>query len=193
MSRRFGSPRLMPKSRRKHKKARFLNRGIGFSYRKASRALNLRLAPLSNTHASARSVRLGLACRSCRFGVLLVSRRVDSVESIWSAAWVAIRSRVASIRSISSRFADFLLAFRPDSVDSLESCRVETRGANTKKARFLNREIGLSYRKASRALNLRLIPRANTRASVRSVLLGLARRSCIVMLTSDRRHIAHYI
>ena len=124
---------------------------------------------------------------SSRFGVLIVS-----VESIWSAAWVAIRSRVASIRSISSRFADFLLAFRPDSVDSLESCRVETRGANTKKARFLNREIGLSYRKASRALNLRLIPRANTRASVRSVLLGLARRSCIVMLTSDRRRIVHY-
>ena len=43
-----------------------------------------------------------------------------------------------------------------------------------------------------RALNLRLIPLANTRASVRSVLRGLARRFCIVMLTSGRRHIVHY-
>ena len=143
-----------------------------------------------------------------------------------------IRSRFgrfgASIRSISSRFADFLLAFRPDSVairsirrvDSVASCRFgallvsrfgvpvvpirsrrvdsdhrgqcRSQGANTKKARFLNRGIGLSYRKASRALNLRLVPLSNTCASARSVLRGLARRSCIVMITSGRRHIVHY-
>ena len=56
------------------------------------------------------------------------------------------------------------------------SRRVETRGANTKKARFLNRGIGLSYRKASRALNLLSVPLSNTCASARSVRLGLARR-----------------
>ena len=89
------------------KKARFLNRGIGFSYRKASRALNIRLVPLSNTRASARGVRLGLACRvdlecclcrvasirSIRSSVLSISarrfgrfRRVVSVDSVASVA-----------------------------------------------------------------------------------------------------------
>ena len=114
-----------------------------------------------------------------------------------------------AIRSISSRFADFLLAFRADSVGFVASFRADSVGfvairrlplgvscrhqrQDTKKARFLNRGIGLSYRKVSRALNLQLIPLANTRASVRGVLRGLARRSCIVMLTSDRRHIVHY-
>ena len=54
---------------------------------------------------------------SVDFGVLLVSCRVDSV------------GRVASIRSVASRFADFLLAFRPDSVAirSIRSCCVASR------------------------------------------------------------------
>ena len=45
--------------------------------------------------------------------------------------------------------ADFVAIWRAG-----RAGRVETRGANTKKARFLNRGIGFSYRKASRALNL---------------------------------------
>ena len=40
---------------------------------------------------------------------------------------------------------------------------------------------------------LPLVPLANTRASARSVLLGLVRRSCIATLISGRRHIVHYI
>ena len=51
---------------------------------------------------------------------------------------------------------------------------------------------GFSYRKVSCALNLLLAPLSSTCASVRGVLLGLARRFCIVMITSDRRHIVHY-
>ena len=55
---RFGSTRPMPKSRRKHKKKPDSSIGeSGCSYRNASRALNLRLVPLSNTCASDRSVR----------------------------------------------------------------------------------------------------------------------------------------
>ena len=54
-------------------------------------------------------------------------------------------------------------------------------------------ESGLGCRKASRALNLLLVPLSNNRASARSVRLGLARRSCIVMLTSDHRRIGRYI
>ena len=128
----------------------------GLSYRKASRALNLPLAPLSNTRASARGVRLGLACRSRRVGVLLVSRF--------------------------GRFG------RVDAPRPMPKAR-----RKHKKARFLNRRIGLSYRKASCALNLPLAPLSNTRASARSVRLGLARRSCIVMPTSGRRRIGRYI
>ena len=93
---------------------------------------------------------------SCRF------RRVDSVASIRSRRFGRF-GRVASCRSC--RFGALLV-----------SRRVETRGANTKKARFLNRGIGLSYRKASRALNLLSVPLSNTCASARSVRLGLARR-----------------
>ena len=81
----------------------------------------------------------------------------------------------------------FGASFRADSADTLPTPKTRH-----KKARFLNRGIGFSYRKVSRALNLRLIPLSNTRVDVRSVLLGLARRSCIVPLTSDRRHIVHY-
>ena len=117
----------------------------------------------------------GLQIRS-RFGW----RTVDSAGHVASfrADSVAIRS----IRSISSRrFGRFRRAV---------SCRHQRQ--DTKKARFLNRGIGLSYRKVSRALKLRLIPLSNTRVDVRIVLLGLARRSCIVMLTSGRRHIVHY-
>ena len=118
-----------------------------------------------------------------------------------------IRSRPVDFgASIRSRPVDFGASIRSRPVDfvaicglplgvSVASCRVDSvvsrrsQGANTKKARFLNRGIGLSYRKASRALNLRLIPLASKRASARSVRLGLARRFCIVMPTSDRRHI----
>ena len=92
---------------------------------------------------------------------------VVPVVPIWSAACVAI--------------------WRAGRADSVVSRR--SQGANTKKARFLDRGIGLSYRKASRALNLPLAPLSNTCASVRGVLLGLARRFCIVMPTSDRRRI----
>ena len=69
------------------------------------------------------------------------------------------------------------------------SCRHTSQ--DTKKPDSSIGESGFSYRKASRALNLLLAPLSNTRASVRSVLLGLARRFCIVMPTSDRRHIVH--
>ena len=87
----------MSKARRKHKKkARFLDRGIGLSYRKASRALNLRLAPLSNTRVSARGVRLGLARRFGR----VASRRV----AIWRADCVGrVDAGRVAIRSISAR------------------------------------------------------------------------------------------
>ena len=86
--------------------------------------------------------------------------------------------------AISSRFADFLLSIRADTMP-------------TPKPRHKKSPIPQSGNRASaiarcRALNLRLVPLANTRASVRSVLLGLARRSRIVMLTSGRRHIARY-
>ena len=110
---------VVPKARRKHKKARFLNRRIGLSYRKASRALNLRLVPRANTRASARGVRLGLARRfgrvgrvASRFGVLIVS--VASIRSIRSRRCRACRDSVdfgASI-SVASR-RDLALRSRP--------------------------------------------------------------------------------
>ena len=63
--------------------------------------------------------------------------------------------RVDSVASIRSRRFSRDLARRSCRFGALlVSRRVETRGANTKKARFLNRGIGFSYRKASRALNL---------------------------------------
>ena len=169
----------LPTPKARHKKARFLNRGIGVSYRKASRALNLPLVPLSNTRASARGVLRGLACRSFRFGALLVSRRVDSVVPIWSAACVAIRS-------VSAR------RFGRDSVDSTHRDRCRNPMRKHKKPDSSIGGIGVSYRKVSRALNLLSVPLSNTRASARGVLRGLARRSCIVMITSGRRHIVHY-
>ena len=174
-----------------------------------------------------------------------------------SPDWVDWVDFGASIGSISSRFADFLLSFRADSrrADTLEptpeptqktrhhaDTRADTRADTmptpepTQKTRHPSRhhadtmptpeptqktrhrrqdtedktqktrhrrqdtkkpdssigESGFSYRKASRALNLLLVPLSNTCASARSVLRGLVRRSCIVMLTSDRRHIVHY-
>ena len=184
------------------KKAQFLNRGIGLSDRKASRALNLPLAPLSNNRASARSVRLGLARRSCRFG-RVASRfgrfgRVD-LECCLCRSCRSCRSCRFGVLLV-SRFGVLVVPIVP-----IRSCRVAIRSIRSsriaskpeartqKKAQFLNRGIGLSYRKASRALNLRLAPLSNNRASARSVRLGLARRSCIVMPTSDHRRIGRYI
>ena len=122
--------------------------------------------------------------------------------------------------AISSRFADFLLSIRSNRsrfgrfrrVDSVDFGAISSRfrrDLQTSSCRFAptpcrhpsqdtkKSPIPQSGNRASaiarcRALNLRLVPLANTRASVRSVLLGLARRSRIVMLTSGRRHIARY-
>ena len=117
-----------------------------------------------------------------RSGLLLVSRRVDSV-AICGLPFV-VSCRFGRFRSFSAR--------RVDSVDGdRHRHRQRRRGANTKKPDSSIGESGFSYRKVSRALNLRLIPLANTRASARSVLLGLVRRSCIVMITSGRRHSVH--
>ena len=81
-----------------------------------------------------------------------------------------------------------LVAFR---ADSMHQATPKTRH---KKARFPNKgESGCVYRKVSRVSSLLLIPRANTRVIVRIVRLGLARRWCIVMLASDRRHIGRCI
>ena len=123
---------------------------------------------------------LPIRSRPVDFGASIRSRPVD---------FVAICELPLGVSVASCRFrrVDSVASCRFRRVDSVASRR--SQGANTKKARFLNRGIGLSYRKASRALNLRLAPLSNTRASARSVRLGLARRFCIVMPTSDRRHI----
>ena len=67
-----------------------------------------------------------------------------------------------------------------------------TTKARHKKTRFLE-EIGLRVFLCVTDLSGRLVPRANRRASARIVQLGRARRWCIVMPTSGRRHIVHYI
>ena len=127
------------------------------------------------------SCRLGRFRRvaSCRLGrVASVSaRRVVPIGS----CRVGFGASIGSIRSISAR-----------RVDSTHRGRCRHRRQDTKKPDSSIGESGCSYRKASRALNLPLVPLANTRASARSVRLGLARRSCIVMITSDHRHIVHY-
>ena len=110
-----------------------------------------------------------LACRSCRFGLLLVSRFGVPVVPIWTAACVAIwrAGRVASVGG--------------------DRHRHRQRRQDTKKPDSSIGESGFSYRKASRDLNLRLVPLANTRASARSVLLGLARRFRRVASIRSRR------
>ena len=156
--------------------------------------------------ASIRSIR---SIRSRRFGVLLVSRfgrfgRFGRVV-IWRTGRV-VSCRVASCRVVPTPMPTPKPTPKPTPMPTPKPtpwrhpsrhpcrhpCRHQRQGANTKKARSLNRGIGLSYRKASRALNLLLVPLSNTRASARIVRLGLARRSCIVMITSGRRRIVRY-
>ena len=110
------------------------------------------------------------ACRSCRF------RRVVPIRSVSAR-------RVVPIRSVSARRDSACRACLPTP---------KSRRKHKKKPDSSIVESGCSYRKASRALNLPLAPLSNTRASARSVLRGLARRSCNVMITSDLRHIVHY-
>ena len=86
-----------------------------------------------------------------------------SIRSIWSAACLAISARRVAIRS---RFANFLLAIRADSVVSR---RADNEAKTQKKPDSSIVESGCSYRKASRALNLPLVPLSNTCASARSV------------------------
>ena len=66
-------------------------------------------------------------------------------------------------------------------------------GANTKKSPIPRGNRARCYRKASCALSLLLAPHASTYASARIVLRGPARQWCIVMPTSDRRHIGRCI
>ena len=117
---------------------------------------------------------------SCRFGVLLVSR---------------FGRFGASIRSSRSSQFGVLLVSRFGRFGRVVSRRSQgdTKDKTQKKPDSSIGESGCSYRKASRALNLPLAPLSNTRASARSVRLGLARRSCIVMPTSARRRIGRYI
>ena len=75
------------------------------------------------------------------------------------------------------------------SVDALPT----TKARHKKSPSPFSRESGCACRYVSRVSMRRLIPRANRRASARSVLRGRARRWCIVMPTSDRRHIVRYI
>ena len=49
------------------------------------------------------------------------------------------------------------------------------------------------YRKASRALRRLLVPHASTCASAQNVLRAQVHQWCIVMITSDRRHIGRCI
>ena len=118
-----------------------------------------------------------------RFGVLFVSIRSRRVDSVASCRFGRVASRfgVPVVPVVPIWSAACVAIWRAG--------RADTEDKTQKKARFLNRGIGLSYRKASRALNLPLAPLSNTRASARGVRLGLARRFCIVMPTSDRRHI----
>ena len=145
-----------------------------------------------------------------RFGRFGRFRRVDSVD--WVDFGASIGSRLgrdsvdfgASIRSRLGR----------DWVDSVAICRLplgvscrhssrhpadkqptpcrhsKTRHKKSPIPQSGNRAAWRLY--ASRFSIRLLIPRANTCVSVRGVLRGLARRSCIVMLTSGRRHIVHY-
>ena len=114
-------------------------------------------------------------------GLQIGARRVDFGASI--------RSISVDFGRVASRFANFILAFRPDSVDFGAS---KPEAQTQKEPDSSIGESGLSYRKVSCALNLLLAPLSSTCASAQGVLLGLARRSCIVMITSDRRHIVHY-
>ena len=105
--------------------------------------------------------------------------------------WVAIGSRLGrdwsrlgrdwSTSSIGSRLGR----------DWSQSVGAKTRH---KKARLPQlRESGLLLLLCVAVLSLLLIPHANKRSIARSVLQGLGRRSCIVMITSRLRHIVRYI
>ena len=153
--------------------------------------MSRRLARVLSISARRLARVLSISARRLARVLSVVSRRVGRVDL--ECCLCRDFGRVASCRSCRVVSVVSRPVGRVGRVASCRSCRVETRGANTKKARFLNRGIGLSYRKASRALNLPLAPLSNTRAIARSVRLGLARRSCIVMPTSDRRHIGSYI
>ena len=140
-----------------------------------------------------------VAIRS-RFGrdLQTSSWRFVPIRSI-SARVLQISARFgASIRSCRSRFgrdlqtSSWRFVPTPCRNTSRHHADTEDKAQTQKKPDSSIGESGFSYRKASRALNLPLVPLSNTRASVRSVLLGLARRSCIVTLTSARRHIVHY-
>ena len=134
---------------------------------------------------------LGVSRRFGRF-------RRDLQTSSWR--FVPIRSRFRrDLQTSSWRFVPTPCRHHADTMptpcrhpaDTMPTpCRHRRR--DTKKPDSSIGESGFSYRKVSRALNLRLVPLASKRASARSVLSGLARRSCIVMLTSGRRHIVHY-
>ena len=118
---------------------------------------------------------------SCRLGRVAIRSRVLSI----SARRVAIRS-IRSIRSISAR------RFRRVGSIRITEAAAEVKAQTQKKPDSSMGESGLGYRKVSRALNLPQAPLSNTRASARIVRSGLARRSCIVMITSGRRRIGRY-
>ena len=145
-----------------------------------------RVVPIRSV--SARRFGRVLSVSSCRV-VPIGSCRV-AIRRAGPVGFVAIRS----IRSVSARR---VVPIRSVSARRDSACRAclptpKSRRKHKKKPDSSIVESGCSYRKASRALNLPLAPLSNTRASARSVLLGLARRSCNVMITSDLRHIVHY-
>ena len=103
-----------------------------------------------------------------RFGQPMVAIGRD--WSCWARRLVAIRSRFVPIRS------------RFDVEDKTQKSPIPYVG---------DRAAWRLY--VSRVSMLRLIPLSSTRASVRNVRPIRARRSCIVTITADRRHIARYI
>ena len=138
--------------------------------------------------ASIRSISVDFGRVASRFANFILAFRPDSVDSVDFGA--SIRSISVDFGRVASRFANFILAFRPDSVDFGAS---KPEAQTQKEPDSSIGESGLSYRKVSCALNLLLAPLSSTCASAQGVLLGLARRSCIVMITSDRRCIGRYI
>ena len=114
--------------------------------------------------------RRDLACRSRRF-------RRDSVGFvvIWRADSVGFVAICGLPLGVSCRFG------RVDAEDKTQKSPIHYVGGSG------------STIARRRALNLRLIPLSNTRASARGVRLGRARQWCIVRLASDRRRIGHYI
>ena len=139
-----------------------------------------------------RPVDFGASIRSISvdFGASIRSVSVDSVDSVVRVVSVDF-GRFRLVDSVD--FGRFRRDLRTSSWRFGRFGRVEAdaevKAQTQKKPDSSIGESGCSYRKASRALNLPLAPLSNTRASARSVLRGLARRSCIVMITSDRRRI----